>query len=292
MGSGVGLVLGGGGAAGIAWEIGFLAALEEAGVSVRDADVVVGTSAGAIVGAQVCGGREFGAMLAEMEVTTGPAEMGEARAPATGQTDVRALFEEVAQITDKAERGRRLGAVAIEAAPFREDLYVAMIGGIIQVSEWPTAVRFMPVAADCETGERKPWKAAADLPVAAAVASSCSVPAAVPPVTIRGRRYIDGGVWSPSNADVLVGTGVERAVFIGPFGGPESPAMGAAEADLAEEVAALETAGIPTLVLTAGAVLRDAIGEDVLNPALRPVSVRIGRKDGEAAADRLRQHLR
>src|SRR5215831_14625508 len=74
---GFGLVLGGGGAMGDAWEIAVLAALEESGASVRGADVVVGTSAGSIVGAQVFGGRSFDEMLAEMEVTEAPAEMGD-----------------------------------------------------------------------------------------------------------------------------------------------------------------------------------------------------------------------
>jgi NTE family protein len=117
------------------------------------------------------------------------------------------------------------------------------------------------------------------------------VPGVVPAVTIRGRRYVDGGVWSPSNADLLLGTGVDRAVFIGPFGGPDSPRMGAAEGDLADELAALDEAGIPTVTVFGSAELRDAVGLDALNPALQPASARIGRADGAAAADRVREHL-
>jgi NTE family protein len=51
------LVLGGGGEAGVAWEIGLLAGLAQRGVDLRDADVVIGTSAGAIVGTLLLSGR-------------------------------------------------------------------------------------------------------------------------------------------------------------------------------------------------------------------------------------------
>ena len=57
------LVLGGGGITGIAWEIGLLAGLREAGVDLTTADLVVGTSAGSVVGAQVTGGAELEAMF-------------------------------------------------------------------------------------------------------------------------------------------------------------------------------------------------------------------------------------
>jgi NTE family protein len=51
------LVLGGGGVTGVAWEIGMPAGPAEAGVDLGDTDVVIGTSAGSVVGAQVAGGR-------------------------------------------------------------------------------------------------------------------------------------------------------------------------------------------------------------------------------------------
>ncbi len=53
------LVLGGGGITGIAWEVGVLAGLAEAGVDLTGADLVVGTSAGSVVGAQVTSGADL-----------------------------------------------------------------------------------------------------------------------------------------------------------------------------------------------------------------------------------------
>jgi NTE family protein len=53
------LVLGGGGPVGIAWEVGLLAGLLEAGCDLRDADYVLGTSAGSFVGSQLAAGRDM-----------------------------------------------------------------------------------------------------------------------------------------------------------------------------------------------------------------------------------------
>jgi NTE family protein len=233
-----GLVLGGGGAVGVAWETAVLAALDEAGVHLTGAGIVVGTSAGSIVGAQLLGRRDFADMLAEQAVTTQPPEMAE-RAASEDPDDTLGIFSEVAGLTDPAERGRHLGTVGLSVPTMPEQAYLAMMAGIIQVSQWPTATRFVPTAVDCQTGQRVGWQAAPDIPLVAAVASSCCVPGMVPPVTIRGRRYIDGGMWSPSNADLLIGSEVSRALFIGPFGGPGSDDVMNARAPLQHELAAL-----------------------------------------------------
>jgi NTE family protein len=285
-----GLVLGGGGAVGVAWEIAVLAALHEAGVRLSGAEIVVGTSAGSIVGAQLVNRREFADMLAEQAVTAQPPEIAE-RAESEGPDDMLGLFNEVAGLTDPAERGRRLGTIGLSAPTMPEQAYLAMMAGIIQVSEWPTSTRFVATAVDCQTGQRVGWEAAPDLSLVAAVASSCCVPGMVPPVTIRGRRYIDGGVWSPSNADLLLGSGVGRALFIGPFGGAGSGDALNARASLRQELAELEEDGIATVSLTPDPVLFQQVGSDFLNPALRPIGIERGLADGRAAAERVRRHL-
>lgn len=284
-----GLVLGGGGTVGVAWEIAVLAALAEAGVHLAGAHVVVGTSAGSIVGAQLLGGRAFADMLAGQAVATSPPEIaGQARPQASG--DGLGAFTAVASLPGPAERGRRLGAMGLAAPAMPEQAYLAMMAGIIAVSQWP-ASRFIPVAVDCETGERAGWHAAPDVPLVAAVASSCCVPGMMPPVTIRGRRYIDGAAWSPSNADLLAGNGLARAVFIGPFGGPGSGDALNAAAPLQAELAALAAQGIATLALTPDPVLFREVGDDFLNPALRGTGIERGLADGRETAERVRRHL-
>lgn len=292
MGSAFGLVLGGGGSAGIAWEIGFLSALEDVGASVLGADTAIGTSAGSIVAAQVFGGRALPDLFVACQTVSAapPLVNQEQRASGDGTStgDVLAVLTEV---PDKIERCRRLGAVSVDAAPYPEDLYLAVIEGIVGVTTWPSHMRLAVVSANCVTGLRTGWRAEDDVSLVRAVAASCSVPGVVPPVRIEGEAYMDGGIWSASNADLLIASGVTRAVFIGPLGGPDSAELGTAKADLAAEVAAVEAAGIAILVLTPGAAWAEAIGVDVLNPALGPVAASIGFADGEAAADRVRAHL-
>ena len=66
------LVLAGGGAAGNAWEIGLIAGLSDAGVDVIEADLIIGTSAGSTVAAQITSGTRpadlYAAILAEVEM--------------------------------------------------------------------------------------------------------------------------------------------------------------------------------------------------------------------------------
>jgi NTE family protein len=286
---GFGLVLGGGGAVGVGWEIAVLAALESAGSSVRGAEVVVGTSAGSIVGLQVFAGRSFDDMLAEMAVTESPRQLQED--PVASARDLAEAFGRAARAPDPQSRARELGAISLSAPTMSETAFLGMMAAMLQVSSWPTSTRFMPTAADCESGERIAWEATGDVDVVAAVASSCSVPGMVPPVTIRGHRYADGGIWSPSNLDVVVGTGVDRAIFIGPFGGPDSPVMGVANADLAAEARIVADAGIATLVLTPGPELRREVGADMMNVALRPAAVAAGKGDGADFAPRVREFL-
>ncbi|MET0984339.1 MAG: patatin-like phospholipase family protein [Steroidobacteraceae bacterium] len=289
----LGLVLGGGGAVGIAWEIALLAALEAAGVGLRHAGVVVGTSAGSIVGAQVFGGRTFEAMLAEQRQTDQPAQMSVRSGGQAANPDVKDLFAKLAGIQDRGERGRLLGSLALAAPPpFPEPMYLAMIQHTIQVSEWPVQMRFLPTGTDCHSGERVVFEADMDVPLVTAVAASCCVSSLVPAVTIKGRRYIDGGCGSSSNADVLLGTGVDKAIFIGPFGGPESPPLPTAAQCLSEELTLLSNAGIQTLVITPAAKLAQRVGTDFLNPALRPVGVECGTEDGRRAVERVGRFLR
>src|SRR5260370_22782556 len=58
------LVLGGGGVAGVAWELGILTGLHDTGVDVRGADVIIGTSAGSVVGAQIASGTNLESLFA------------------------------------------------------------------------------------------------------------------------------------------------------------------------------------------------------------------------------------
>src|SRR6202171_5167425 len=102
------LVLGGGGVTGIAWEIGVLSGLLSAGVDLRKADVVIGTSAGAYVGARYASGYDVEQLLAE-QLETNDAEVAAAASEATAADWLEAFRVGGA---DRAIVGAEFGKIA------------------------------------------------------------------------------------------------------------------------------------------------------------------------------------
>src|SRR5581483_6788906 len=106
---------------------------------------------------------------------------------------------------DPVEARRRVGAAARAAATGDEQAHITRIAGLLPpVAGWPPR-RLLVTAVDTESGELIVWQAGSGAPLDRAVASSCAVPGAYPPVTINGRRYMDGGVRSTTNADLAAG---------------------------------------------------------------------------------------
>src|SRR5262249_31189699 len=104
--------------------------------------------------------------------------------------------------TDSDEARARIGKFALESEPFPEDDLVAVFG-YLAGEEWPRG--FACTAVDAESGALVVWDGGNRAPLERAVASSCAIPGLVPPITIDGRRYIDGGMRSPTNADLAEG---------------------------------------------------------------------------------------
>ena len=73
-----------------------------------------------------------------------------------------------------------------------------MIAGRLPSHEWPDCVLRIP-AIDTASGELVAFDRGSGVALVDAVAASCAVPGAWPPVTIRDRRYMDGGVGSTLN---------------------------------------------------------------------------------------------
>ncbi len=268
------LVLGGGGITGIAWEWGMLAGLAAAGVDLTDADLVVGTSAGSIVGTLVAAGLdveeryqgqllppdgEIGAVLGNgLILRLGLAMVGGPRAP----RKVRA----------------RIGKIALSADTVPEAERVGVIESRLPVREWPDrALRI--TAVDVATGEFRVFDRDSGVPLVRAVAASCAVPGVWPPVTIDGRRYMDGGVRSGANADLAAG--YERVVVLAPL--PRGVGVGTAG-----QVKALAAHGSRTELVSPDADALKAIGRNVLDPAKRADAARAGLAQSASVVDRLR----
>lgn len=202
------LVLAGGGATGIAWESGYLFGLREGGVDVRTADTVIGTSAGSVVGAHLRLGRDDGESL--REITQAPALRGMGR---WGLLDATRFA--VAQVAPEARTGRALlGRAALHAKTMTEAEWLAIVAGPLHDQPWPEQ-RLLITAVDALTGVSVVFDNGAGVPLERAVAASCTVPGFFPPVQIKGRRYIDGGMRSIANIDLAAGH--ERVLTLAPF---------------------------------------------------------------------------
>ena len=270
------LVLGGGGITGIAWEVGLLAGLAEAGADLTGADLVVGTSAGSVVGAQLACGAELEAMYArQLEPATGEkvARMTRAMLAQYGWALLRSRGRDV-------EFRRRVGTLALAAEKAgltpSEQERLDVIGGRLVSTEWPER-KLVVTACDAETGEFRTFDRDAGVPLIQAVAASCAVPGVYPPVTIDGRRYVDGGLRSAANADLA--QGYDRLVVLAPIPRGIGP-IASVDAQVTGMVSRVA-------VVSPDAGSRKAIGRNVLDPAARGPSARAGRAQAAGVAARI-----
>jgi NTE family protein len=175
---------------------------------------------------------------------------------------------------------RRIGALALraEAAGLTptEQERLDVIGARLLATEWP-ARRLVVTAVDAATGEFRTFDRDSGVPLVQAVAASCAVPGVYPPVTIDGRRYVDGGMRSSANVDLA--EGYDRVVVLAPIARGAGP-MASVDAQVTALVA-------KTAVVTPDQASRTAIGRNVLDPAARAPSARAGRAQAKAEADRV-----
>lgn len=280
-----GVVLGGGGVLGVAWETGVLAALADAGIDlVAPADVVVGTSAGSVVGSRLALGASVDELVAE-QLDPGAAARS---APPSMEPDLEALGRVFGAWTAAesmtADVARACCAAALEARTPDEAAVLAFFREMIGDRVWPTTdLRVVSVA--CRTGERAVWTATSGVPLSRAVASSCAVPGMFPPITVdpsSPERYVDGGLWSGTSADLLLGTDLDAAVIVDALGTVRSPLGAFCARAVATEVEALEKDGVAVAVVSPGSEYAE-LGMELMNPALRAHAVDLGRADGAAA---------
>ncbi len=269
------LVLGGGSVAGVAWELGIITGLHEKNVDVRGADIIIGTSAGSLVGAQIISGTDleslFASQLAPVEQLTerkgefDPARLKEIfnRVVAEAGPDIKAIRT-------------RIGAYALAAPTVPEAERRASIAARLPSHTWPKP-RLLIVAVDTATGEEYIMDRESGVSLVDAVAASCAVPGIRPPVTIAGRRYMDGGMRSTTNADLA--KGYDRVLILNPLGANED------WMSIIEEAEALEREGSRVLVIEPDAASVTAIGLNPMDLATRQPSALAGRAQGRELAD-------
>jgi len=248
-----------------------LAGLAEAGIDLTTADLVVGTSAGSVVGAQILGGPTLEELYArQLEDATGEiaARMG---------ISAMARFVLYSLLPGDAQRGRaRLGRASLRAHTVPESQRREVIGRRLPGTDWPAGALKI-TAVDAETGEARTFDRDSGVTLLDAVAASCAVPLVWPPITIGGRRYIDGGVRSVANADLAIGC--DRVVVLAPI----SFAIRRATS-IANQLASLG-ANVRSVVVSPDAESRRAIGPNSLDPAHRAASARAGRAQAASVVE-------
>ena len=283
------LVLGGGAALGRARHWGLAAGLLESGVDVRDADLIIGTSAGAVMGALLALGDD--PCLSPPKVDP-PSPNG--LSPSV-RLALQQFMIECAKAATSAtpEVGRAaIGRTALEADTVGEEQALSRptLDGIAGRG-WPAS--FRATAVNALTGEFKLWGPGDGVPLERAVASSAALPGVWPPITVGDSRYIDGGVRSMLNADLA--TGCSRVLVISNFAlalHPDLPERTKLlNGILLSEIQLLRENGAVVEVLTPDDAFLDVSGHGakMLDSSLVPDAYEICKAQGRQESERIRE---
>ena len=277
------LVLGAGGATGAAFEAGILLALAtDHGVDLQQAKHVVGTSAGSVVGALIAmglGGEDLAAVISRAPEWLSP-DVGsfdltfgeETPPPPNLRRLVRPMgARDLARFAGLAatRRYRALWLHCLRPGTFDLTQQLPFIPGLA----WPSNVRLTVSCADSATGDRVVFERDSGANLADAVAASCAVPGVMRPVAIGDRLLVDGGVVSPTNADLALDDGDSSVtVIVAPMSGTGAhSALGRASSMFASkrllsELRRSDPSG-GVLVIEPSASLGAMVLDDALDPS-------------------------
>ena len=269
------LVLAGGGVAGIAWELGVLRGIGEVDpellAGLRRADVVIGTSAGSAVAAQITSG----ALIDDLY----SAQLSERSSELEVELDLEELMARFVAAatgaTGPEDMRRRIGTLALETPTVSEPTRRVAVAARLPEDSWPDGTLLL-TAVDAETGQLTVFTKDSGVGLVDAVTASCAVPGVWPPVTIDGHRYIDGGMRSITNADLAAGC--DRVLVITPSEAAAPQPWGS----LDDEIDQLSPADVQVIYANDDSIA--AFGTNPLSPSTRGPAAREGRKIGRAEA--------
>lgn len=285
-----GLVLGCGGVAGAAWSIAALDSVRNAlQWDPREADIIVGTSAGAVLAALLGADVSVDRMLASQR-----GDDAAAGCVWNHDTDTGGWLPPLPKFSTTAPRlflkgllkgVSPLTAVAGLLPQGRADMsgFIRLIEAVAPTGEWVPHPNVWIMAADAATGERVAFGApyAPKISLSDAVCASYAVPGWCPPVTWEDRTYLDGGIVSPTSADFLLNSNLDEVVILAPMASsdPDHPRSPLAKIEriarrymtriVDAEVAQLESRGVRVIRLEPGAEDLQAIGYNMMDPRRR-----------------------
>jgi NTE family protein len=279
------LILGGGGPVGEAWESGVMAGLAESGVGLTEIDRIIGTSAGAIVGARVAGRMSpLGLVRAALTRFEGPPPQH--IPPAPGLSFLVGKLEELnAGKLSEQSVGIEVGQWALKVNPIvSEEGFVASFQRRVPQPDWPSGA-YECVSVDAMDGSLRVWDEASKVQPALAIASSCALPGFFAPVTISGHRYMDGGVRSATNADLA--RGCKTAIVLAPTVGPSDALAKVSVKRLDEELRILRESRCKVALIVPNAGSLRAFGGTLGNSSRVGPALEAGRVQGGGIASKI-----
>lgn len=291
------LVFGGGGVLGGTWAVGALSAWQDStGLNPMDVDIIVGTSAGSVLGALVASGVSTDELIThykDQQVTSGPLagyEWDPERATGGNRPGIPKLRGpgSPALIRSSLRNFGNLPATTMLSAFLPEggrslERIGHLIDAVSPLGEWSTHQNLWVVATDYADGHRVVFgrPGAPVAPLASAVMASCAIPGWFTPVDIGGRTYIDGGAVSATSVDVLAHTGVDEVYVIAPMVSFETDSPSGIQARLErrwrsqvtkvcrDEMALVRAAGASVYALGPGPQDLEAIGANLMDSRRR-----------------------
>ena len=284
------LILGGGGSAGHAWLIGVVAGLSDAGLDVTQADLTIGTSAGATAAAQLVTATpaELYAHTLAATPPQRPAFAGPpGGAPRPAADHMQRLTGIIASATDPADLRRRLGAAALEADASSDGSgqarWRATVATRFSRHDWPERTILL-TAVDAETGQPTVFDRHSGVDLVDAVAASTSNGFGVGPYAIGGHRYLDGGYRRNENADLAAG--YHRVLVLSPLGGRTLTPLEWGQ-QLAVQADELRAAGSEVETILPDAESLEAFGDNMMDLTRRVPAAQAGYRQGQALAGRV-----
>lgn len=275
------LVLGAGGIAAYAWQIGLISGIAEAGLDVHHAaDLFVGTSAGARIAAQLAGGAPLERLLrAQLE----PPNPAAAPAPRVDFATVRTDVIRARQAGGSpAEILKRIGTIALATPPSRSAARRAFVASQLPSSSWPARDTLIATV-NAETGERAVFDSTSGMSLLEAVLASGAVAGIYPPIEFRGHHFMDGGFHAIANADLAVGC---DRVLVSTLRAGNPPL---ALVSLESTVERLQAAGARVEVIFPDDATESTFARSggMFDPAVAAPAAATGRQQGHTAARRI-----
>ncbi|PNZ32144.1 putative esterase of the alpha-beta hydrolase superfamily [Staphylococcus petrasii] len=267
------IVLGGGGSLAIGWELGYLSALSEAGIDVRHADLVIGTSGGAQAGTSLTSDHSWEEIYDQQIAPKSNEEP-----PVNDMSEIFARYNEIEKDASTPEEWiKNYSIYALEDHKFNESVHINRLKNRIKVTEWPS--NMMITAVNANKAQRVALTSESNVDIHRAMASSGSLPGVWPATTIDGEKHFDGGCHSMENADLAKGA---KKVLIFATNLPVATPY-----TLDDAIKELEQNGSEVKLITPSKEVFNKLqelGGNTVNPAIRPDIFKVAQDQGRQDA--------